>query len=252
MKHSHNPQIKNLIITNDTRFNTKGLKRESGTHKKSYFTEKQCLMLPQALSNVDTLLLTFFGLLFGGRFVALADLTPNAIDYDARVIGVFESKVQRLVMKPVFEPELTLIKQYITDTQFMPDQKMFKRNIKEYNMELSATKDWFAKTDCPLSWKPTTHTAFKHTCVTQMSLHGVRLDTISDYVGTDPNTLKEFYMGGGELNVLREIGGWKVEHYAASWSVFRYELTAVFVKRYMELSGRVVVLPLFEECQQVV
>jgi hypothetical protein len=243
MKHSRDPRVANFIVTDDPRFNTKGLKREAGKHKKSYFTEEQCLMFPQAISKVDTLFLSYFGKLFGGRFSALSDITPEHFDYAANKLIVFETKVQRNVEKQIFEPENTFIKQYIMDMGIKLKEPLFKRSIAEYNKELSATKDWFKNTDYPLYWTPTTHTAFKHTCVTQMSLHGVRMDTISDYIGTDPNTLKQFYRGGSEENIRVEIGGEVIKQQAASWRAFVIQLSINYAKRYEELTGRKVVLP---------
>jgi len=243
MKRSHDPQVKNLIVINDSRFNTTKLKRTAGQHKQSYFSEEQCFLLPQALNNVDTLGLTYFGMLFGGRHIALSDLSPKSIDYSAKTIDFWESKIQKTITKPLFEPELSFIRQYIMDMGIGVNQPLFKRHLNEYNKELSATKQFFDKTRFPLHWKPTTHTAFKHTCVTQMSLHGVRMDTISDYIGTDPNTLKQFYRGGSEVNVKREIGGMDIAQEAPTWRSYVVKLTQVFAERYTELTGYKVVLP---------
>jgi len=243
MKYSNDPQVKNLIVIGDERFNTKSLKRDAGQHKKSYFTEEQCFLLPQAIDQVDTLVLAYCGMLFGGRFSALSDLTPDRIDYNAHKISFFESKIQKTIEKPIYEPETSFIRQYIIYMQIGLKQPLFKRSIRDYNEELRATVAFFSKTDFPLNWTPTTHTAFKHTCVTQMSLHGVRMDTISDYIGTDPNTLKDYYRGGSEVNVNVEIGGMVMKQQAPTWAQFRIDLTKVFAKRYEELTGRKVVLP---------
>ncbi len=243
MRNSKDPHVRDLIISEDERFNTKGVKREKGQNKKKYFTEEQCFILPQALNKVDTLMLSYFGDLFGGRFSALNDLAPEKIDYDAHKLIVFERKVQHEVEKPIYEPETSFIRQYIMDMGIKEKEPLFGRSIAEYNTELKATKAFFAKTAFPLSWTPTTHTAFKHTCVTQMSLHGVRMDTISDYIGTDPNTLQEFYRGGSEENVNSEIGGIEKKHQAPTWRAFVIKLTNAYAKRYEELTGKHVVLP---------
>jgi hypothetical protein len=243
MKRSHDPQVKNLIIINDARFNTTKLKRTAGAHKQSYLSEEQCFLFPQALPKVDTVMVTYFGMLLGGRSIALLDLTPKSIDFNAHTIDVWESKVQKTVPKPIFEPETSFIRQYIMDMKIELNQPIFKRTRDQYNAELSATTRFFSNTPFPLHWKPTTHTAFKHTCVTQMSLHGVRMDTISDYIGTDPNTLKQFYRGGSEVNVKREIGGLDVAQEAPTWRAYVIKLTHAFAKRYTELTGNKVNLP---------
>lgn len=243
MKNSKDPHVRELIQSEDERFNTKGVKREKGQHKKNYFSEDQCFLLPQAIGKVDTLMLSYFGQLFGGRFSALNDLTPEKIDYSAHQLVVFESKVQHEVEKEIYEPETTLIRQYIMDFAIAEKKPLFGRDISAYNTELKSTKEYFAKTPFPLNWTPTTHTAFKHTAVTQMSLHGVRMDTISDYIGTDPNTLKEFYRGGGEENIKAEIGGIEMKRQAPTWRGFVVKLTQAYAKRYEELTGRHVNLP---------
>lgn len=247
MQNSKDPTVSALITKKDARFNTKeGIKRDKGRKKGDYFTEEQCLMLPQAINKVDTLFLCYFGDLFGGRFGALNELTPLRIKFSAHKIEVFESKVQHLVEKSIFEPETTFIRQYIMDAGIKENEPLFGRDNGAYNTELKATKEWFAQTPFPLDeWSsaPTTHTAFKHTCVTQMSLHGVRMDTISDYIGTDPNTLKQFYRGGSEENVQEEIGGIEKKKQAATWRAFIVKLTQAYAKRYEELTGRRVNLP---------
>jgi hypothetical protein len=246
MKHSKNSSIQNLIILGNEKFNTKSLKRDAGVHKKSYFTEEQCFLLPQALNQVDILGLSYFGILFGGRISALRDLTPERIDFVARKISFFESKIQKYIDKPIYEPELSFIRQYVSDMQIPSKQPLFARSDNEYNVELNQTRHFFAKTDYPLNWTPSTHTAYKHTCVTQMSLHGVRLDVIGEYIGTDVATLKAFYRGGIDVNVDAEIGGIEIVQQAPTWKQFRIQLTKAFAKRYEELTGKQVNIPTFE------
>lgn len=189
MLNSINPDVKDARQT-DQRFNVDDLKREKGKHKGHYFTEEQCFLVPKAINKIDTLMLSYYGQLFGGRFEALNSLTPAKIDREAHKLLVYESKISREIEKPIFEPETSFMWQYIVDQKISMDKPLFGRSIASYNTELKATVKYFEKTPFPLTFEPTTHTAFKHTCVTQMSLHGVRMDTISDYIGTDPNTLK--------------------------------------------------------------
>ena len=236
MKNSKDPHVKDARQTDDSRFNVKLLKRKKGKHKGHYFREEQCFLLPRAIKRVDTLMLSYYGQLFGGRFEALNKLTPEKIDYEAHKLIVFESKVQAEVEKPIYEPETGFMRRYIMENNIAINQPMFGRSISAYNTELKETRKWFETTDFPLNFDPTTHTAFKHTCVTQMSLHGVRMDTISDYIGTDPNTLKEFYRGGSEENVDEEIGGIKKgDRKAPTWRAFVKQLTDAYEARYDEL-----------------
>jgi len=83
MKHSRDPIVVNFIVTEDKRFDTTDLKREAGQHLDKFFTEEQIFLLPQAISKPDTLILTYFGILFGGRFSALSDITPEHFVYIA-------------------------------------------------------------------------------------------------------------------------------------------------------------------------
>ena len=234
MNHSKNVDVQELIRGKDDRFNTKKLKRQKGKHTSHYFSEEQCFILPKAINRIDTLILSYFGILFGGRFEALNALTPDKIDRTAHVLKVYESKISTLVKKPIYEPETSFIWQYITDQHIGIDKPLFGRSITSYNDELKATPKYFNQTAFPLQFIPTTHTAFKHTCVTQMSLHGVRMDTISKYIHTDPNTLLEFYQGGTSEQIDDEIGGVAKERKTATWRAFVQTLTKAFNERYRE------------------
>ena len=235
MKNSINPDVKDVIITGDGRFTTDELKRKKGKHKGHYFSEEQCFMLPKAINRLDTLMLSYYGIIFGGRFEALNSLTPEKIDRVAHKLIVYESKISTEVEKPIYEPETSFMWQYVVDQKIDMHKPLFGRSISQYNDELKATAKYFKQTNFPLSFLPTTHTAFKHTCVTQMSLHGVRMDTISSYIHTDPNTLMEFYRGGSEEKIDEEIGGQAKERKAATWRTFVQTLTTAFNERYHEL-----------------
>jgi len=243
MKHSHDEQVRNKIITGDNSYRTTNLKRTAGQHKRSYFTEEQCFLLPYAIYNVDTLGLTFSGIILGGRMCALTDFTPARFDITASTIDLWESKVQKWVTKPLFAHELAFFKQFIDYMNVAPDKPLFARSHTEYNKDLKKIKHYFAGTEHAMHWTPTTHTAFKHTCVSQMSLHGVSIDVISDYIGTDANTLKQFYRGGGEKKIRSEIGGEKIEQQKVNWREFVIALTYAFAKRFKELTGVEMVLP---------
>ncbi len=237
MQNSINPDVAHVRQIDDSRFNVDDLKREKGKHKGHYLSEEQTLMFPNSIWRTDTLMLSYYGQLFGGRFEALNNLTPAKIDREAHKLLVYESKISREIEKPIFEPETSFMYRYIVEQKIQYGQPLFGRSITAYNDELKATTEYFKQTPFPLTFDPTTHTAFKHTAVTQMSLHGVRMDTISDYIGTDPNTLKEFYRGGSEENIEVEIGGMAKERKAATWRAYVKKLTEAYEKRFNELKA---------------
>ena len=70
----------------------------------------------------------------------------------------------------------------------------------------------------------------KHTCVTQMSLHGVDIDVISEYVGTDAATLMDFYRGGGREKIKAQI--LDLPRKQETWKAFILRLHPYFVARY--------------------
>lgn len=243
MARSHAPDVKDLISSKDARFTTDDLKRDKGKHKEEYQSEAQIVTLPEFIENIDTLMLDYCGILFGGRFSALKNLSPADISRETRIITLYESKIDTDVEKAVFEPELGFIYRYVMDFMKTKTQKLFPRSITKYNEELTnAGKAMGIKYPNLMlldkkgeEWSLTTHRGFKHTCITQMSLHGVRSDTISDYVHTDPNTIREFYRGGSKENIDAEIGGIEIKKSAPTWRAFVIHMTKAFEKRYNEL-----------------
>jgi hypothetical protein len=48
---------------------------------------------------------------------------------------------------------------------------------------------------------------FKHTFVTQGAFHNLSMDSISEQTGTNPNTLRDFYVGIKEKKLRHELLG---------------------------------------------
>lgn len=247
MRRSHATDIQQLIITEDGRFNTENLKRPKGLHKEEFQNEDQIKAVPEFMQLTEVLMLDYCGVLFGGRFDALKELTPADVKREFHQIHFYEGKVDRDVNKPIFEPETGFIWRYITDKRLAKNQKLFPQSISYYNQKLTAAGIAMGKkypelelrNDKDEIWFLTTHRGFKHTCISQMALHGVRPDTVSTYVGTDPATIKDFYQGGSEANIMREIGGLNdVKQAEPTWRAFVIAITAVFEKRYNELVAR--------------
>lgn len=247
MLKSHSPYIKDLIIGKDGNFTTDKLKRPKGLHKEEFQSAEQIQALPEFIESTEVLMLDYMGVLFGGRFDAMKELIPADIKPEFHKIHFYEGKVDEDVDKPIYEPELSFILRYITDKRLARNQKLFGKGLSYYNERLTAAgiamgkkyPQLTLKNDKDEEWFLTTHRGFKHTCISNMGLHGVRRDVISDYVGTDEATIKEFYQGGTDVNIDIEIGGMKDRRAKEpTWRAFVFELTKAFAKWYNALIVR--------------
>ena len=227
----------NLI--DDPRFDTRDLKRESGRHKKHYLTTEMIINVIGQIREVDTLILFFLGVLFGGRFSAFAGkrtrlrkkmhvlggLKVEDIDYEAQIIELSEPKIKKTAIEKDLPTPLVLelLTFYIKD--FKIKGRLFKWTIGVYNNRLKK-----AGREANVPFPLTTH-KLKHTAITQMSLHGVDVDVIEDYVETDAKTIKDFYRGGGRKKIQQQIKGLK-RKVVQSWSEYIEELMPYVLERY--------------------
>jgi len=210
-------------LADDPKFTTKGLKREAGRKKKWYLSTEHIIRTIAVIKEVDTLILFLLGILFGGRFSALSRIKVSDIDYEAEVIDLYEPKVRRTVEKYLpTKTVLELLRLYIDD--FNIKKRLFKWGIYEYNKRLLR-----ASVDAGLPFRMSTH-ILKHTAITQMSLHGVDIDVISDYVGTEAGTIVQFYRGGGEKKIMAQIRGEEYEF--EKWSSYIERLMGYVLERY--------------------
>ena len=213
-------------LTDDLRFSTKGLQREAGQKKKWYLSTEDIIQVAGVIREVDTLLLTLLGILFGGRFSGLSELKVEDIDYEAEVIDLYEPKVKKRIEKLLpTRKVLDLVAMYIED--FKITDKLFKWDIDEFNKRLK-----LASKEAGLPFEMTTH-ILKHTAITQMSLHGVDIDVTEDYVGTEARTIKAFYRGGGEKKIRAQIRGEAFEF--EPWNKYVERLLPYFEERYSYL-----------------
>jgi integrase len=160
----------------------------------------------------------------GGRGNALRNIKVDDIHRDAQTVLVRETKIGKTVEKDLFAFVMELIWQYVIDYDIKT--ALFYWNLDAYNDRLiQASKD----AGLPESKRITSH-MLKHTCVTQMSLHGVDIDVISDYVETDPATLMAFYRGGGREKVRAQI--LNLPRTEEKWIEFVRKLHPYFVERY--------------------
>lgn len=220
---------KSRDLVNDPRFTTRGLKREAGRKKHWYLEEDEIIRTVNCIKEADTLMFMYLDTLIGGRGGATLGLTVDRIHRKELFLMLYEPKVKRTVEKDLFDFSLEFIWQYIIDYNIK--DKLFPEDLKEYNKRLSqASKD----AGLPEQKTITSH-MFKHTCVTQMSLHGIDIDVISDYVGTDPKTLMDYYRGGGREKIRAQI--LDLPRRQETWKQFVQKIHPYFVARYDYLRG---------------
>ena len=211
-------------LADDPRFTTKGLKREKGRKKHWYLEEDEIIKVVNCINEPDTLVLTYLGFLIGGRFSALHGLTDAQIHRKEQFLMLYEPKVRRTIEKDLFDFSLEFLWQYIID--FNIKGRLFHWNLAEYNERLKKAS---IDAGLPQAKWMTTH-ILKHTCVTQMSLHGIDIDVISEYIGTDPKTLMDFYRGGGREKIRSQI--LDLPRKQETWKQFIQRLHPFFVARY--------------------
>jgi len=181
-------------------FKTKGLKRPKGMKKLWYLTLHEVKALMKAIDRLDILLLARVGLETGSRISALVTITPNTIDFENNVVMVYERKVKEWVSKTMRKEVMDMIRQYIEDHEIKPNERLFPFEPQTYRKQLKTygKKAGISKTTSP-------H-ILKHSFVTQASAHNVSMEVISQQTGTDPQTLKDFYLFINPDKMRSELG----------------------------------------------
>lgn len=209
---------------------TKGLK---GDPKKKhwYFEESEIETIMQHIEEPDFLVLFTLGVLGGARWSGLAQIRVGNIHYESMIIEVYESKVGASAEKVTAPAILDVVREYITD--FNITGKLFPRPYDDYRMMLKK----ICKDNGIAKEKEIGMHILKHTFVTQSSMHGVSLDTVSDITGTDANTLMQFYFGAGKQKQRAEVLG---EEYAIKkWHLYvKEDLVPLFRDRYVAIKNR--------------
>jgi integrase len=215
-------------LVNDPKFTTLGLKREAGRRKAWYLEEEEIIKVVNCVNEPDTLMMFYLGLLLGGRFGALQGLRVGAIHRKEGFLTIFESKIAKrkggIVEKDMFDFSLEFVWQYIID--FDIKERLFEWDIDEYNERFKRASN---EAGLPKEKEMTSH-MFKHTCITQMSLHDVDIDVISEYVKTDAATIMQFYRGGGREKIRAQI--LDLPRHQETWKQFVLRLHSYFVARY--------------------
>lgn len=234
-------------LLEDPRFTTKGLKRDP-QKKHFYLEDAEIISVATALPTPDALMLDYCGTLMGGRFSSFGGtdnrkslgLKVGDIHRQALFLTLKEVKVGETVEKDLFDFTLDLIWQYVIDYGIADNNpelakrtggagKLFSWDLEVYNRIFGETS---RAVGLPENKTMTSH-MLKHTCITQMGLHGIDIDVISDYVGTDADTIMKYYRGGGREKIRSQI--LDLPRKQETWKQFVQRIHPYFEARYRQL-----------------
>lgn len=229
MRQSKDSDIRGLIAAKDPRFQP--VKREIGRKRHWYLGKDQIIRVSGCINEPDTLIFDYIGILTGSRGNATRKLKATDIHRAANTITVFEEKIAKrkggLVDKKIFDFSMDLVMQYVMD--FNLKGALFANSLQTYNNRLTqAGKEAEIEFEEPL----TSH-MLKHTCVTQMLLHDVPIDVVSEYTRTEPKTLMDFYRGGGEQRIDEHI--LCIAEKPINWLEWFKQIHPYFVDRYKRI-----------------
>jgi hypothetical protein len=211
-------------LVDDLRFTTKELKREAGRKRYWYLEQDEIILTVNRINELDTLMFFYLGILLGGRGNAVRNMLVANIHRQAQSLTIRETKIGKTVEKDLFDFSLEYLWQYVID--FDLKNRVFHVALETLNERLSLAS---IEAGLPPEKRITSH-MLKHTTVTQMSLHGVDIDVISDYVETDPQTLMDFYRGGGRDKIRAQI--LDLPRTQETWKQFVQKIHPYFVARY--------------------
>ena len=170
---------------------TKGLKIK-GAKLTHYLNEEQVKGLMINAPTPDLVLLVLVGVQTGARISSLTRLKLSDIDKNKNIAKMYEPKIKAIVYRILGKKTIRLIEQFYRHYQLSVSSPLFPRPKGFYTKALRQIGER-VKVNFPV----TAH-ILKHTAVSLMSLHGVPMDVINDQVHTDPQTLKEYYLGSTE------------------------------------------------------
>ncbi|MCL2643442.1 MAG: site-specific integrase [Candidatus Bathyarchaeota archaeon] len=184
-------------------FSTKGLKRPK-SRKSWHLEDTHITSLIKATKHHYLLLIEELGVKSGGRISSILGVRPLDCNFEKNLVMMYEPKVKDY--RPRFlDPNcMNRVKQYIKDYQITPDKPLFP----SYSTVRKVLKDVAKEANIPqlASMRGATH-IFKHTFVTQGAFHNLSMDSISEQTGTNPNTLRDFYVGIKEKKLRHELLG---------------------------------------------
>lgn len=212
-------------------FSTKGLKRPKGRKKSWYLEEREFIQLINAIDSHPLLVYVRATVEGMGRSSSTELMKPSHLNPTQNTIDMFEPKVSQSETRFFHPSTIRFIQRYIEDYSIKRDQHLFpsyewlRDNLKEAGKRGNITKltdEWGA-----------TH-ILKHTGITQGALHGMPLEVLSEQSGTDPTTLKDFYVGGLVKKLRHHILGVPLDS-DELWHDWIKKLNPIWLRRYQEI-----------------
>ncbi len=188
-------------------FATRGLKRPKS--RKSWCLEDANLTgLIKATKYHYLLLIEEIGVKSGGRISSILGIRPLDCNFEKDLIMMYEQKVKDYRPRFLDQGCMSRVKRYIEDYQIAPDKHLFP----SYSTVRKALKPVAKEANIPqlASMRGATH-IFKHTFVTQGAFHDLSMESISEQTGTNPNTLRDFYVGVKEKKLRHELLGERLD-----------------------------------------
>jgi hypothetical protein len=188
-------------------FSTKGLKRPKS--RKSWHLEDAHLAgLIKSTKHHSLLLIMEIGVKSGGRISSILGIRPLDCNFEKDLIMMYEPKVKDYRSRFLDQNCMSRVKRYISDYQIAPDKPLFP----SYSTIRKALKTIAKEANVPqlASMRGATH-IFKHTFVTQGAFHDLSMESIAEQTGTNPNTLRDFYVGVKEKKLRHELLGEKLD-----------------------------------------
>lgn len=214
-------------------YDTEDLKK-TGLRKGYYIqTLDDMIQVINAIQYPDTLTMFRIGTECGARISSLKLIHPADIIYSRGIIIMKETKTDQEGLERDFNQKtLEFVRRYIFDYNISGRDLIFRRSEQYYNADLKQ-----AGKKANIAFDLTSHVGMKHTFVTQASAHSVSLEVVSEQTGTDPSTLKQFYLGIGQNKKRHELLGepYPIETYG-EWI---NKLDDYYRKRYEQLKTQV-------------
>ncbi|MDR0797944.1 MAG: hypothetical protein LBE70_04445 [Nitrososphaerota archaeon] len=188
-------------------FATRGLKRPKS--RKSWCLEDTDLYnLVKSIKCHYLLLVAEIGVKSGGRISSILGVRPLDCNFEKDLVMMFEPKVKDYRPRFLDQGCMSRVKQYISDYQVAPDEVLFP----SYSTVQKALKTVAVTAGVSrlASMWGATH-IFKHTFVTHGAFHNLSMESISEQTGTNPNTLRDFYVGVKERKLRHELLGEKLD-----------------------------------------
>lgn len=212
-------------------FSTKKLKRPKGMYKGRFLEEPEEISLIKATENHTFLLWLRLAKESFGRASSLEFMTPADINFRQSIIKMYEPKTDDYIPRLFHASTLKLLDRFIHDYNIKRSQKLFpayewtRKQLKD-----TAERGGVSKiTDDRVA----TH-IMKHTGVTQGALHGLSMEELSEQSGTDPSTLRDFYIGGVQRKLRHSILG-EPKEVREEWHEWIGRLDGIYQKQYEEL-----------------